>query len=297
MTFKTYQKIQRLGKEENDGILSGLCYIQEKIDGANTSIWFEDGQIKCGSRTRELSEGFNGFYEYVQKNQAIKIFFEKYPDARLYGEWLVRHTIHYKETSYKRWFCFDIEENDIYLPLEEVYKRADECGLETTTLFDKLDNPTPEQLKTYLGKSMLGDVGEGVVIKNFGFINKFARLEYAKMVTENFKENNALVFGGNNKHSETYWEMYVVNKYMTLARIEKIMHKIQPEIDERLDMKHTPRIANTAYHDLLTEEIWEIAGKVQALDFKKLKSVCTKKAIQIYHDILNNTFSVADTTI
>ena len=71
----------------------------------------------------------------------------------------------------------------------------------------------------------------------------------------------------------------------------------QPEIDERLDMKHTPRVANTAYHDLLTEEIWEIAGKVQALDFKKLRSVCTKKAIQIYNDILNNTFSVADTTI
>lgn len=42
--FIKYPKIHRLGKEETEGILNALCYIQEKIDGANTSIWIgEDG--------------------------------------------------------------------------------------------------------------------------------------------------------------------------------------------------------------------------------------------------------------
>lgn len=58
-----YPKIHRLGSDENEGILFGKCFVQEKIDGANTSIWVEGGEIKCGSRNNELSGGFNGFKE------------------------------------------------------------------------------------------------------------------------------------------------------------------------------------------------------------------------------------------
>lgn len=36
--FKPYFKIHRLGKEETEGILIGECHVEEKIDGANTSI-------------------------------------------------------------------------------------------------------------------------------------------------------------------------------------------------------------------------------------------------------------------
>jgi len=37
--FIKYPKIYRLGKEENDDILKQEVVIQEKLDGANTSIW------------------------------------------------------------------------------------------------------------------------------------------------------------------------------------------------------------------------------------------------------------------
>lgn len=117
---------------------------------------------------------------------------------------------------------------------------------------------------------------------------------YAKVVTQEFKEDNAIIFGGNNKFSDTYWEMYVVNKYMTLPRVQKIMQKIQPTVDERLDMKHIPRITNSAFHDMMTEEIWEIVKKVPSLDFKALRNLSVRKAKQIYVDILNNSISVAD---
>jgi len=56
MQFKEYKKIQALHKEECDGILHGTCYLQEKVDGANASIWVEDGNIHCGSRTRDLTK-------------------------------------------------------------------------------------------------------------------------------------------------------------------------------------------------------------------------------------------------
>ena len=48
MTFKKYPKIHRLGKEETEGILDGVCYIEEKLDGANASIWIDKrGEITC----------------------------------------------------------------------------------------------------------------------------------------------------------------------------------------------------------------------------------------------------------
>jgi hypothetical protein len=59
-------------------------------------------------------------------------------------------------------------------------------------------------------------------------------------------------------------------------------------------MKHIPRVCNTAYHDLITEEMWEIQSKVPAIDFKDFRRLAFKKAKQIYVDILNDDISIAD---
>ena len=50
MEYKAYPKIHRLGKEETDGILDHEFVVQEKIDGANISIFELDGKVsntKC----------------------------------------------------------------------------------------------------------------------------------------------------------------------------------------------------------------------------------------------------------
>ena len=291
--FKKYKKIHRLGHEENQGILDGLCVIQEKIDGANTSIWIEDGKIQCGSRTRILEGGFNGFVDYANSHSGINALLEDNPGIRLYGEWLVRHTISYKETSYKEFYLFDIMDGEEFYPQKWVQEVGAKYGIKTATIFAEIENPKLEDLEPFVGKSVLGEHGEGIVIKNDSFINKFGEKVYAKMVTQNFKESNAIVFGGNNKYSDTYWEMYIVNKYMTLPRVQKVMNKLQPIIDERLDMKHTARVAGSAYHDMITEEIWEIQKKVPSVDFKALNKLCVKKAVKIYQDILHGDISVA----
>lgn len=299
--FKKYPKIHRLGKEETEGILIGDCHIEEKIDGANVSIWLDKrGEITCGSRNKELSEGFNGFVDWVKGSQGVKDFFRDNPTLRLYGEWLVRHTIAYVETNYKQFYLFDIteakdgEENEEFFTKEQVLEMGKKYGFKTPTYHGVLSNPTPEDIDKFVGLSSLGEKGEGVVIKNLLFRDKFGNQGYAKVVTQEFKENNGITFGSNSKHSDTYNEMYVVNKYMTLARIEKIMHKIQPEIETRLDFKDIPRVSNSAYYDMLTEEIWEIASKVQTINFNALKRLSLAKAIQIYKDVLTGDISVAD---
>lgn len=305
MSFRKYPKIHRLGKEETEGILEGVVHIEEKIDGANASIWFDNGEIQCGSRTQKLTAGFNGFVDFVKSHPTLPKLFEMYPNIRLYGEWLVRHTIAYKETAYKQFYLFDVttrtensesdpEGREEFWSRAAVFQLAADYNLPTPCYHGEFLNPTPEEIKRFVGLSLLGERGEGVVLKNPTFRDKFGNHNYAKIVTESFKEDNGITFGGNNKHSETYWELYIVNKYMTLPRIEKIMNKIQPLIEEKLDMQHCPRIAGTAYHDMLTEEIWEIAGKVGVVDFKALKRVATKKAIQIYKDVILGDISVAD---
>lgn len=295
MEFRTYEKVHRLGKEETDGILEGICFIQEKLDGANTSIWIgEDGLTHTGSRSRDLKgDGFNGFTQYALAHEGIQNLLRENPTLRLYGEWLVRHTLSYPELAYKKFYLFDVHDGEKFLSPTEVERLAQQYGIEMVHSFGCFTNPTVEQLKEFVGKSAIAEAGEGIVIKRDDFINPFGERVCAKIVTENFKEDNAIVFGGNNKHSDTYWEVWIVNTYMSVARIQKIMNKLQPEIDKRLDMEHCPRIANTAYHDMLTEEIWDIAKKVGAVDFKSLKRIATKKAIQIYKEILTGDISVA----
>lgn len=298
--FKRYPKIHRLGKEETDGILEGVCHLEEKIDGANASIWLDqDGNIACGSRNRELEEGFNGFVEHAKTSAQIGLLLHDNPTYRLYGEFLVRHTIGYNESAYKKFYLFDItvvkegEEEEEFLPKEEVIRLADTYGIPRPEYHGSFENPTEEQLMKFVGKSVLGEKGEGIVIKNHEFRDKFGSHNYAKIVTESFKEDNGVTFGGNNKFSDTYWEMYVVNKYMTVARVEKVMHKVESATGERPDLKHIPRIANTCYHDMLTEEIYEIAKKVVALNFKSLQRISMKKAVAIYKEILSGDISVA----
>lgn len=294
--FIKYPKIHRLGKEEVEGILEfGEVTIQEKIDGANTSIWMENGKLHGGSRTRELGEeSFNGFVEYINNHEGIKKMFVDHPDYRVFGEWLVRHTISYNETAYRQWYMFDILIGEKWLTQSEVRAIAEQYSINTPQVFF-MGKTTEEKVRAFVGKTDLGEKGEGVVIKNPEFFNKFGDFSYAKIVTEKFKEENSLVFGGNNKHSESYWEMFIVNKYCTMARVEKIMNKIQPEINKRLDKEHTSRVAQSCYHDMITEEIWAIQEKVPEVNFRKLKGLATRKFIRIYHDILDNHISIAYT--
>lgn len=296
MEFKAYPKIHRLGKEETDGILEQPVTVQEKVDGANISIWIRDGVVRCGSRTRELTEGFNGFVDAVAANPLLLTYLNAWPRHRLYGEWLVKHTIAYPETAYRKIYLYDVydEETEEYKSQGFVKDLAEELGLEYPQIFIQNRLVTEDQIKEVVGKSFIGPIGEGVVVKNPEFTNKFGDHVYAKVVTEKFKEQNAVAFGGNNKHSETYWEMYIVNKYCTLARVQKVMQKIQATSERRLHMEATSQVANTAYHDLITEEAWDIAKKVPKVDFKALQRLSMKKFIQIYHDILNDTLGVAD---
>lgn len=295
--FRKYPKLRRLNSTETNGILNGKCYVQEKVDGANVSIWQEDGEVKIASRRRQIKpdESFNGFREYVADHEGIQQALKDDPSIRLYGEWLVPHTIRYDEASYQQFYLFDIFDHSTekYASMEGVYAFAEKYNIKTPELFAVFNNPDEAQIFEFAGKSVLGEKGEGVVIKNVDFINEFSDCVYAKIVTKDFREKNLQVFGGNSKQSPNYWERYVCNKYITPARVRKIKHKIEDAVGEEIGIENTKRVIHTVYHDMLTEEIWEIQKKVQRLNFHILRKIACKKAATLYMDILNNFNSVA----
>lgn len=302
MQFRKYEKIYRLGKEETDGILIGSVNVTEKLDGANLSIWMDNDVLHVGSRNNDLTLNgnlFNGAVEYCNAHPGIRKALQENPTYRLYGEWLVRHTLAYNETAYKKFYLFDVlsePEGTNYMIQSGVQEFGERYGIETVPNLGEFINPTLKDLTKLVEgqKSVYGEKREGIVLRNPEFVNTFGDKCNAKIVSEGFMEDNGITFGGNNKYSEVYWEQFVSNKYITLERVQKIMQKIQPEINKRLDMEHIPRIINTVYHDMIQEEGWEIANKVKKLDYDVLKRICSKKAKQVYVDILNGQISVAD---
>ena len=291
MEFRKYEKIFRLGKYETDGILKGNCVIQEKIDGANASIWKDSTGIQCGSRNRHLKlpEEFNGFVPYALCHKGIASLLQMHPSYRLYGEWLVKHTIAYNEEAYKQFYLFDVLRPDgKWASPMEVQAMALEYGINHPKHLATLIDPTYEQLKEYVGQTSLGDRGEGIVIKNADFINTFGDRAHAKVVSESFKEDNGVAFNSNDKYADHYWELYIANKYITMARVQKIINKLQPVINERLDMKHIPRICESVYHDMITEDMYEIQKKAVSVTFKALQRICFKKAKAHYVQYLES---------
>jgi hypothetical protein len=105
-----------------------LIVIEEKLDGANTGISFEDGVLKLQSRGHYLDGGsreyfFNWFKMFANKhiNELRNLLGDRYI---MYGEYVfAKHTIFYDQlTSY--FYEFDIydKKNQIWLSTEERFK-------------------------------------------------------------------------------------------------------------------------------------------------------------------------------
>ena len=85
--FIKYQHVERFGTDEVENIELGICHVFPKIDGTNGSVWLEDGQIKTGSRNRELSlESDNaGFDAAIQADRRILSYLSRHPEHRIMG--------------------------------------------------------------------------------------------------------------------------------------------------------------------------------------------------------------------
>lgn len=291
MEFLKYQHVERFGTIETNGIEMGMCYIFPKIDGTNSQVWFDE-IIHAGSRNRELSlENDNqGFMAWVINQNNILNLFRNYPNLRLYGEWLVPHTLKtYQKTAWNKYYVFDVMDGENYLTYEHYKGILDKYEIEYIPPICKVKNPTYERLVNQLDKNgyLIEDgkgTGEGIVIKNYDYKNKFGRIVWAKIVKNEFKAEHAKTDVTEIKETKII-EEDIVNKYITLTLIEKEFYKIENE--NGWTSGQIPRLLNTVFYCLVKEEIWNIVKEFKnpTIDFKRLQYFTVLKIKELKPEI------------
>lgn len=292
MKFKPYMHVERLGNTEVEGIELGTTFVFPKVDGSNASVWLDNGEIRAGSRTRQLSlQSDNaGFYAWVLEQPKLLAYLQAHPNHRLYGEWLVPHTIkHYRKDAWHRFWIFDVavgvedKEDEIFLSYDVYNEELEKFGLDYIIPMFKMENATYEYLLGALERNKFlmdeGEaLGEGIVIKNYDFQNKYGRVCWAKLVRQDFKEANQKTFGVATIGLGDPVELLIVNQHLTESMIDKIYANIVQE-ENGWSSKFIPRLLETAFYDLVREEIWPIlkAYKLPTINFKSLRAYTVQR--------------------
>jgi hypothetical protein len=280
MQFLKYQHIKRFGTNEVQDIEFGECYVFPKIDGTNASLWLgDDGKLCAGSRNRELSlDNDNaGFMAWAVNSPEIKQFFLDNPSCRLYGEWLVPHSLKtYRSDVWRRFYVFDVMRDDKYIPYNEYVDSLKDCYIDYIMPIAILRNGTYEQFIDQLAKNVFliedgKGAGKGIVIKRYDYKNKFGCTTWAKIVTSEFKEKHAKKMGGPVIQGRKMVEEEICDKYVTTALVEKEFAKIENECG--WSSKMIPRLLNVVFYSLVKEDSWEFLKKHKfpVVDFQRLK--------------------------
>lgn len=291
LTHKRYMEIENLKHElailfhEGDEII-----IQEKIDGANASFQYnsEEDCIDCFSRNQPLTPQNNlrGFYEWVQQLDKAKVQAVLGENLRMFGEWLVSHTVKYPESCYNNLYCFDIfnMETKQYLPQHEVKQLVEQLGLHYVPVFfegkfTKWEDYTPLVGKTELG----GEIGEGIIIKNMSALSHdviYTKIVHEKFLEVNYRTKYKKKLQADLAKNKEYRRLTALAKtIVTRQRVEKLLYKlvdegILPEDFSRYNMKDILRnLPSAVYYDCLKEKP-EIVNQIE--NFGKYSGAITK---------------------
>lgn len=295
--FIKYPHLERFGTDEVESIELGECHIFPKIDGTNASVWLGDElQICAGSRNRELSlENDNaGFLEAMSNNAGIRKLVEAFPDFIFYGEWLVPHSLRtYRDSAWRQLYVFDVfsRAEERFLTFDQYSAHLASHEVEIIHPIAIAKNPSYEQLLSLMEKNnyLIEDgkgAGEGIVIKNYQYQNKYGRQTWAKMVTNEFKEKHVKTMGASILDGKKMIEEEIVGEYLTKSLVDKTYEKIRLERNG-FNGRNIPELLNRIYHDLVNEEIWQIVKKHKnpTINFKTLFTLAVREIKQLKPEV------------
>jgi hypothetical protein len=257
--MKKYTDVVRLGHKTTVGVLSvgDEIVIQEKLDGANASFKLEDGKVVAFSRNTQLSPENNlrGFYEWTQTIDPIKLS----QGDIYYGEWLVKHKLDYG-SNMNQFYLFDLYDELIqeYVPFSKVRDESKRLDINLIPVFYEGLYQSYEHLESFIGKSILRNNGEGIVVKNVKYIDRYGRQLFVKLVSDDFREvQKQKAPKDPNFQSE---EEKFVSECLTDARVEKMIYKLVDEgiLDEAFGIEDMglilKNLGNRIYEDIMKEE-------------------------------------------
>lgn len=307
MEQKSYMDIQRLKPEFAPGFRVGdHIVVQEKIDGANFSIRYDetDGTIKSFSR-RTLLDNLNtlrGAWNWAQSLDTERVKHVLGGNMVLFMEWLVSHTVQYPKERYEKAYCYDIYDTEAkaYLPQDVVKQKVEELGLTYVPVLYDGEFISWEHLMDFVGKTELGgEYGEGIVVKNQTRLNDDSMHLpfYTKIVADRFcetKSHKASKPVDPEQVIERERVQEITNAIVTESRVRKLLHKMVDDgiIPENWDEHNMSVIAKNiskdVYYDCLKEEP-EIVAEAGAMFGKSAAAT----SMRIVREILKERTIIA----
>jgi hypothetical protein len=297
MSLLKYPHLERFGTTEVEAIEVGTAYVFPKLDGTNASVWAaEDYSIKAGSRNRELSLDSDnaGFYAAMLQDKQVGAYLLEYPYHILYGEWLVPHTVKtYVDTAWRKFYVFDVfnKLTSQFIPFTEYEERLKAYGLKYLAPIAIIKNGDLDVFTKCLEKNTVlikdGEgVGEGIVIKNYDYVNRYGRVTWAKLVTNEFKDKHHKEMGAPLIGCEIVEEK-IVNKLVTESLVDKVVAKIITSNDGVWSSKNIPQLIGTVFYDLVREDIWTMVKEFKnpTINFKTLSHYTTAKIKELRKDL------------
>ena len=281
--------------DEVEGIENGKCYVFPKIDGTCSTVFLDDnGEVAFGSRKRQLTldKDNAGFMARLSSDDRVADYLRAHPTHRLYGEWLVPHSLKtYEDDAWRKFYVFDVvdcekegEGDSVYsgyIPYDEYYAELELYKIDYIPAMSIIENGTPEDFikmlddNNYLIKEGEG-LGEGIVIKRYDYINKYGRTTWAKIVRNDFREQHK-TNKPQSPMAENNIENRIATKYITRAFVEKEFAKLK-EAKGGWNSKYIPELLNRIYYEFINEDMWHVLKdfKNPTIDFKKLQRITTE---------------------
>lgn len=292
-SYKSFTHVEHLDRDIVTDILDGTCYITPKIDGTNGVVFLKDGTLSVGSRNRELlptKPDNASFRQWVEEDgtqvQLMRLLLADHPEYLIYGEWLgyskfIGNIKDYNQSALKTFFIFDIYDSAAqqYLHPQKFYNLLETYNLinYAVPLLIVSDSLTPSQIEkiaetNYFLLDAADHPGEGVVIRNPDFKDKYGHYTIAKYVRPQYKQTKSIP-------STSEVEEEIAHKYVTPEEISKAIAKVNLAlgIDEfEINNASMGRLLNEVWRGAICDEIADILKKFKnpTIDFKSLQKYC-----------------------
>ena len=293
----SYPNVYQLGHKLVSNVLDGYVLVQEKIDGSQISFGIDNlGDLRIRSKNKEIdiehpNDMFRLAVEWIVKNR-----------SNLQAGWIYRgeylqkpkhNTLAYSRVPRNNIILFDICDGlESYLPYSRVKYEADFIGLEVVPLIAEgvfTEADILELKDEWLSReSILGGTKvEGVVIKNYNVFTAEKKVAMAKLVRDDFKEQNAINWKAA-KPSTADVVQKLIDTYRTEARWRKAVQHLRDAGELQGEMRDIPLLMKEVSNDVLKECKDEIIEQLFAYAWPKISKGITRGLPEWYKSQIEN---------
>lgn len=295
--FCQYPKVVSIGQKGMEELFADDVVITEKIDGNNVRIMNDGKALIFGSHRTILAKGnpdakmFVPFLDWVENNyDNLMRLIPK--DCILFGEMAQNQcTLKYDKTY--PLVLFDIAKTTDYgldfVDSEFQQKHLSEISgalnIPKVPIFYIGRIEKAEQLAEFLERdSFLGRTKlEGIVIKNYSRLNQWNRQLFAKLVREEFREENKRVFKRVDFKSI---EEEIAERFFTRARLVKMVQKLKEEGKYEGHLRDIRHLVGDTPKDIYEENKEDIKEILFEHFWKRISRIVTGRVAPEYKKLL-----------